>query len=75
MDPIVTAIIVIVVLAAIGFFALIKSIIIVQQSTAVVIERLGINGEGVAKCTDGKVCFVPFSLPNEEVNVEYFLFL
>ncbi len=41
MDPIVTAIIVIVVLAAIGFFALIKSIIIVQQSTAVVIERLG----------------------------------
>ena len=37
----VTAIIVLVVLAVIGFYALIKSVIIVQQSTAVVIERLG----------------------------------
>jgi 23S rRNA (uracil1939-C5)-methyltransferase len=40
----------------------------------VVIDRLGMNGEGVARCTDGKykdkVCFVPLALPNEEVDVE-----
>ena len=37
------------------------------------INRLGFNGEGVAKGNDGelvnKVCFVPFALPNEEVEV------
>lgn len=38
------------------------------------VERLGINGEGIAKISEGenkdKICFVDFTLPNEKVDVE-----
>jgi 23S rRNA (uracil1939-C5)-methyltransferase len=39
----------------------------------VVIEKLGINGEGVARIDSGdgnKVCFVDYALPNEDVDVQ-----
>ena len=40
----------------------------------VLIERLGINGEGVGKGTEGvfldKICFVPKAIPNEVVDVD-----
>ena len=40
----------------------------------VCIERLGINGEGVTKTTDGgcrnKICFVPYVLPGEVVDID-----
>ncbi len=36
------------------------------------IKDLGINGEGVARTPDNKVCFVDFSLPNEVVEAEIY---
>lgn len=36
------------------------------------IKDLGINGEGVARTPDNKVCFVDFSLPDEVVEAEIY---
>lgn len=36
------------------------------------INDLGINGEGIARTSDNKVCFVDFSLPNEVVDVDIY---
>lgn len=40
----------------------------------VIIDKLGMNGEGVARCTESeytdKVCFVDGALPGEEVDIE-----
>lgn len=40
------------------------------------IDRLGINGEGICNLNNfkdnGKVCFVDFALPNEEVEISIY---
>lgn len=36
------------------------------------INDLGINGEGITRTSDNKVCFVDFSLPNEVVDIDIY---
>ena len=41
-----------------------------KEILSVTIEDVAFGGDGVAHLIDGKVCFIPFTLAGEEVDIE-----